>query len=327
MEEKRCYESMLDVICIGSATVDHFLTIEQPFRQLHLGDKMLVTAKESHSGGGATNVAAGLAKLGLKVKMLTKLGQDMEAKFIVHEMQQYGVSNLCRHHSTKNTDVATIISSTKEKDRLILVHKNASLDLHAADFHKRELNAHWIYLSSLLGKSMSVGKEIAKYAYAQKIPLLFNPSMYLAKKGQTFLKPILDGTEMLILNLEEAQALAESSSSGVESLLYRLRQTGPKTVIITNGAKRVAALQGETIYFLTPPKVKVVHTAGAGDAFAAGVLAGILKNHPFEQSLRLGQVNALSVIQHVGTKNKLLSEREANQLIQKFRIEVQHHAR
>ena len=317
---------IVDTVCIGSATVDHFLTIEQPFTSLHLGDKVLVTAKESHSGGGATNVGAGVATLGLNVKILAKVGQDMEAKFIRRDMQKYGIKNLCRHTSTKNTDFSTIISSTKEKDRLILVHKGASQDLNRHDFDKRQLQARWIYLSSLLGKSMEIGKEIARYAQQEKIRLLFNPSLYLAKKGKSFLKPILDAASMLVLNLEEAQALVNTSSKDQELLLFRLQKTGPKTVIITNGAKKLYALHEQKVYSLTPPNVKVVHTAGAGDAFTAGVLAGMLKNYLFEDALRLGQVNAGSVVQHIGTKNKLLTEKEAKEQMRQFKIKVYRHA-
>ncbi|PIZ51154.1 hypothetical protein COY27_04600, partial [Candidatus Woesearchaeota archaeon CG_4_10_14_0_2_um_filter_33_13] len=78
-----------DVLCIGSAVVDHFLTIQERMEDVRLGDKILVKHVEVHSGGGATNSAAALSKLGLKVKMLTKMGQDKEADFIVKEMKSY----------------------------------------------------------------------------------------------------------------------------------------------------------------------------------------------------------------------------------------------
>jgi sugar/nucleoside kinase (ribokinase family) len=73
---------------------------------------------------------------------------------------------------------------------------------------------------------------------------------------------------------------------------------------------------------ITPPSVKVIHTAGAGDAFTAGFLAGIIKKYKFENTLCLGQVNSTSVVQHIGTKNKLLNEKEAQAMIKKFRMKV-----
>ncbi|HLC52345.1 MAG TPA: hypothetical protein VJI98_03835, partial [Candidatus Nanoarchaeia archaeon] len=54
----------------------------------------------------------------------------------------------------------------------------------------------------------------------------------------------------------------------------------------------------------------------------SGFLAGIIKKYSFEDALRLGQVNSSSVIQYVGTKNKLLTEKEAKEAIRKHRIKV-----
>lgn len=320
-----------DVLCIGSATVDTFLTVEKPFSSVKLGDKVLVTSVEKHSGGGGTNSAAALSKLGLKVKMLTKLGDDHDAEFIIKDMNRYHVKNICSYRSKHNTDCATIVFSVKDKDRVIYVHKGASLDLSANDFKKSQLNAEWIYLASVMDKSFQTAKEIVRYAEKNKINLLFNPSLYLARKGINYLDPIMKTTNILVLNLEEAQALlnkATNSSFNNSSfndslgLLKQLQQLGPETVVITNGPKTLYTLHQGNVYSLVPPKIKVVHTAGAGDAFTAGLLAGLIKKYSFADALCLGQANASSVIQHIGTKHKLLNEGEAKFLIKKYKINV-----
>lgn len=310
---------MIDVLTIGSAVIDNFLTIDQPFSSIKPGDKILVTHLETHSGGSATNAAAALSKLGLKVKTLTKLGDDHDADFILKELRKYKVTSICRHRSRQHTDLSLLISSAREKDRIIFVFKEASRDLTLSDFGKEQLQVPWIYLGSLMGKSFEVGKDIVQNT---KSSVLFNPSLYLAQKGKHYLKPILNATTILVLNLEEAQAVLKTNSGRIELLLQGLHQPGPKIVIITNGEKRLHALFNRSIYSLQPPKVKVVHTAGAGDAFTAGFLAGIIKKYSFEDALRLGQVNALSVIQHIGCKNKLLNDKEGKEWIRKFGIEV-----
>lgn len=313
---------MLDVLTIGSATVDHFLTIEQSFSSMKAGDKILVTHQETHSGGGATNAAAALAKLGLKVKTLTKLGNDHDAEFILRELKQYGVENLCSKRSKHHTDSATLISSRQDKNRVIFVFKEASRDLSLADCEITTLNTKWIYLGSLMGKSLGVAKKIVQEAKRKNISILFNPSLYLAQKGKGYLKQILSATTILVLNKEEAQALLGTRNKEMILLLQNLQKTGPQIVIITDGKKRMYALDGKTMYSLLPPTVRIVDTAGAGDAFTAGFLAGMIKKYSFEDSLRLGQVNASSVIQHIGCKNKLLTEEEARKLMGKFKIRV-----
>ena len=311
-----------DVLCIGSATVDRFLTIDQPLSSVRIGDKILATSMEIHSGGGGTNSAVSLAKLGLNVKILSKLGNGHDAEFIQKELKEYKINNLCQHLSKNNTDYATLINSTKEKDRIIYVHKGASSELSLYDFKKSKLKTKWIYLASLVGKSFSTAKEIVKLTRNKNVNVLFNPSLYLAKKGKRYLKEVLKATNILVLNKEEAQALLNKNNSSFKNSLLSLHELGPGMVIITNGTKKLYAYFENNIYSLLPPNVKPIHTAGAGDAFTSAFLAGMIKKYSFEDSLRLGQVNATSVIQGIGTKNGLLSERKAKMLIKKYNINV-----
>lgn len=304
-----------DVLCVGSATVDHFLTTETALASIKLGDKVLVKSKEIHSGGGATNTAATLAKLGLKVKILTKLGDDHDADFIKKEMKKYKVKNICLHTSKKPTNTSIIVSSSVEKDRIIYAQKGASRNLNVRDFKKP--NCNWIYMASLVGKSFSVLKELTKY----NKKIAFNPSLYLAKKGKRHLKPILEKTNVLILNKEEAQTLLNSKASW-KTLLHSLNKLGPETVVITNGHKPFYSLHQDKIYKIVPPNVPRISTAGAGDCFAASVVAGIIKKLPFAETLKLAQANASSLIQKVGTKEGLCSMPEVRKKMKKYKTNV-----
>ncbi|MBT4936176.1 carbohydrate kinase family protein [Candidatus Woesearchaeota archaeon] len=316
-----------DVLCVGSAVVDTFFTVDQRVSSVKMGDKVLVSSVEKHSGGSATNAGAALKKLGVKTRILTKMGEDHDAEFINKELQKYSLQNICLHNSKRNTDTAVIISSTKERDRVIYVHKGASEDLTIYDFVKKQLKARWIYMGSLMETSLKTGKKLVKYAHGKKTKILFNPSLYLAKKGVPYLRPILKATEILVLNKKEAQTLVNGTTNSSDTLVKKLHKLGPQTVVITNGAKKMVAYHEGQVYSLLPPDVKVVHTAGAGDAFTAGLLAGLIKKYSFEDALQLGVVNSLSVVQHIGTKHKLLTEKEAQQKIQRYKIKVHKHVR
>ena len=311
-----------DVLCVGSATLDRFLTIDIPLKSIRPGDKLLVKSTEIHSGGGATNSAAALSVLGLNAKVLAKLGRDHDADLILREMKQYHLSPRCQSRSRHPTDSSTIISSHQSSDRVIFVQKGASQDLTPADFSAAHPHPRWIYLATLLGKSFQTAKTIAAYAKARKIKLLFNPSFYLAQKGRSYLKQILQATTVLVLNKEEAQALLHVKTGNTSLLLHQLHALGPETIVITDGAQRCSAFNNDQIYSYLPPRVKIVHTAGAGDAFTSGLLAGLIKKWNFEDCLRLGQANASSVIQRIGTKNGLLTEKQALAEIKKLKIKI-----
>lgn len=312
-----------DVITIGSATVDRILTMKGEFSSVKLGDKILLEAVDKFSGGGATNTAAAFSTLGLKTAMITKVGDDEEGDFIEKEMRMdYGVKNLCQNRSHKKTDLAFIITSLKEKDRVIFVQKGASQELRGMDFRKSSLRSKWIYLSTLVGNSFSTAKEIAEIAQRKKINLLFNPSLYLAKKGKRYLLPVLKKCNVLVCNLEEAQALLGVKSNDMLKLLRGIQKLGPLRVIITNSIKRLHAIDGDLLYNYVPPNSPRQSTTGAGDAFTAGFLAGIIKGKSFKESLQVGQMNATSVIQYAGAKNKLLTFAEVSRELKKYPFRI-----
>tara|TARA_Y100000310_G_C20691653_1_gene822650 strand:- start:608 stop:1549 length:942 start_codon:yes stop_codon:yes gene_type:complete len=306
-----------DVLCLGAATVDVFLDSTVPLSTVELGDKVLIDSVERHSGGGGTNTAAGLSKLGLNVKVLCKLGDDHDGEFIEKDLRKYNVKNICKNKSRKNTNFSAILSSGG--DRIIYAYKGASNDLSMGDFKLSQLNTRWIYLATLMGKSFQTGKKVAEYAHKNNINLFFNPSQYLAAKGKKYLRSILKATTVLVLNKEEAEAVLGRTGS-ITFLLNGLSKIGPRIVVITNGKKKMYAIADGKVCSLMPPDVKVVHTAGAGDAFNAGLLAGLIKKYSLPEAISLGQACSSSVIQHMGTKNKLLTEKEAQKLIKRYKI-------
>ena len=145
-------------------------------------------------------------------------------------------------------------------------------------------------------------------AKKKDIKIAFNPSLYEVKLGQKKLKPLLEMTDVLIFNKEEAmELLSLREHQQTKELLEKIRALGPKIVVITDGPRGAFCSDGITHYDIMPNKVKVVETTGAGDAFASSLVRGLIKKRDIEFCMRLGVVNAQSVVQHYGAKNTLLS--------------------
>lgn len=89
--------------------------------------------------------------------------------------------------------------------------------------------------------------------------------------------------------------------------LLRALQDHAKLVVITDGPKGAYATDGHALFSIKPRPVDVVETTGAGDSFAAGVVAGLMMRQDIPFALRCGMAEAESVIQHVGAKNILLN--------------------
>ena len=313
-----------DVVCIGSAVVDTYFSISKCFSQISAGDKILTQKHSQNSGGGAINSARVLAKMGHKVAILSKIGDDHNGDIITKELKEIKISFLTKTKARVPTDSSSIVSSDKDKDRVIFVSKGASGNLTEKDIPKKILKkTKWIYLATVIGKSESLLRHIV--ANSTKTNVLFNPSHYLASLGTKKLKIYLQATSVLILNKKEAMALLHTTTFSIPKMLQSIIRFGPKIVIITNGDKTLFCSDGTTMYSITPPKIKVVHTAGAGDAFNAGFLSGLLHKRTVEYSLQIGLACATSMIQYIGTNKKLLTFQEAEKMVQKYKMKVKKH--
>jgi ribokinase len=277
------------------------------------GSKILINELDITTGGGGTNTAVALAKLGHKVAWLGKLGDDSNADTITNKLKKENISSLAV--KGKGYSGYSIILDSIEHDRTILAYKGVNNDLSFNELPLKKLKTKWFYFSSMLESSFRTQEKLAEFAKKKGIKIAFNASSYLAKKGAGYLKNILRKTEIFILNKEEAQYLVKGSS--IKELLKGLRKLGPKIAIITDGKKGAHAFDGKDMYTIKTTNIKVIETTGAGDAFAASLLSGMIKKNDIKFAMQLGQANSESVIQYHGAKNKLLKYKEALKLIKK----------
>jgi ribokinase len=322
---------MYDVITVGSATVDVFAKTafselikiidpkgEKDFLAFPSGSKILIDELKFTIGGGGTNTAVALSRLGHKVAFAGKLGKGTNSDFIHSHLKKERIHLLCGH-GTGNAGYSVILD-TLEHDRTILAHKGVNNDLRNQDIPYKKVKTKWLYFSAMLHESFHTQEELSEFAEKKGIKIAYNPSSYLAKKGAKFLKNILSRTEILILNEEEACMLA--GKKPIEKLLSSLIKLGPKIAVITNGKKNLGVMDDKYIYIAKPPFVKVVDSTGAGDAFAASFLSGIIRKNDIEFAIRLGIANACSVISHYGAKNDLMTFKKAANELRKFKVKI-----
>jgi len=311
---------MFDVICLGSATIDIFLTIHQKLKSVSYGSKVLVRDLEMFTGGGGTNAAVAFSRLGLRTGFLGKVGDDHHGEMILKDLKKEKVKVIGTKASKAHmTSLSMILKSELEKDRVIYTYKGASDDLSWNDFD--ELKTKWIYLGTLLGKSFKTAEKLVGYCQKKGIKVLFNPSTYLAAKGKD-LKKILNGVDILILNKSEAKLMLKAKKNGIGFLLKKLKEKVKDIVVVTEGSKGVHVFDGEFKYSMPAHKMKVIHTAGAGDAFNCGFLAGLVRNLGVERALELGMAESASVVGYYGTKNNLLSYNQALKFIKSHKKKI-----
>ncbi len=300
---------MYDIITIGSASADVFVQVGGEMRKhehhqdicYHLGDKLLIKDLLFTTGGGGTNTAVAFSRLGLKTGFLGVVGDDLNGDIILRELSLEGVHFLGRRKKGK-TGYSVILSGGN--DRTILVYKGVNNDLAEQDIDFRFMKAKWLYASTMLGESFQSLQKIVAYAEKQDMQIAFNPSLYLAKQGIRELGPLLKKVDALILNKEEAIALARVKN--IDFALKKIASIVPGVVVVTDGPRAIRAYGGEKMYVKRIKKTKVVDATGAGDAFASGFIYGMIREKDIETALEYGHKEAVAIMQHVGAKNNLL---------------------
>jgi len=181
-----------------------------------------------------------------------------------------------------------------------MVHRGASAMLTKHDVPLDDLKTRWIHISSL-GGNWELLNTILTWAKNNKIRVSLNPGSKEIEQRDKFIS-LLPMAEILFVNRDEAKLLWGIDYS--EETLWKSTQAlpGAYVTVITDGGR------GGKVYFYTGEKVKkVVDTTGAGDAFASGMIAGVLYGKTYEQAVKWGVRNATAVLQHVGAKQGLLT--------------------
>jgi ribokinase len=318
---------MYDIITVGSATIDVFAHTEisdvikirskkeeTEFLAYPLGSKILIKELRFTTGGGGTNTAVAFARLGHKTAWLGKLGNDQNAEIIIKELKKENVDVLAIK-GNGYTGYSIILDSIAE-DRTILAYKGVNDELRFAEVPLKKLKTKWFYFSTMMNESFRTLERLSIYAKKNNIKISFNASTYLAKKGIQYLKRILINTEIFILNNDEAGIL--TGEKNLEKQFLKLASLGPRIVVITLGKDGAIAYNGLYQYYVKARKVKISETTGAGDAFASGVLSGMIKKNNIEFALKLAKANAESVISLPGAKNNLLNYSEVIKIINRY---------
>ena len=310
---------MFDIITFGSASRDLFLRSKdfkivksQDFITgeglgFNLGSKVTVDELAFFTGGGGTNTAATFRKQDFKVAYVGKIGNDPGGEAIEKELKQLGIKNFIKKDENKKTAYSIILST--EKERTILVYSGACHDLKVEEISFDKLKAKWIYIAGLSGKSAETLLPIIEFAKKSKIKVALNPSSSQLKLGLEGLKDVLGTVDVLLLNQEEGAKLAGLPFEQEKEIFKRLDEYVKGIVIMTKGPAGVVVSDGEYIYEAgTFKEKKYIDRTGAGDAFGAGFVSGLMRYGTIEEAIRLGAANGTAVVEALGAKNGLLTK-------------------
>ena len=298
----------IQVIGLGALNIDHIKIVE---RILEDGEAVALETRSS-PGGSAANTIYGLAKLGVSTAFCGVVGDDDYGKTLLQDFRKVGVDTTGIRVKNGARSGTVLCLSDQLGRRSLYVVPGANSLLTMNDLDPAHINrAGILHLASFADERQFKAVLGLIDKLSPSVKLSFAPGALYAVKGLKNLAPILKRTYILFINQNEMRQLTgKGVIAGAESCLRQ----GCQKVVVTLGTGgklgKTAAVgyirDSENEYLIKPQDLgERVETTGAGDAFAAGFIYGLLKGKSLEKCGRLGNTVAWFCIAKIGARDGL----------------------
>ena len=294
-----------DVVCFGALNVDKLYRVNRIARE---DEHSFITDFVEAPGGSAANTAVGLARLGLRVGFIGKVADDDEGKFLLDDFKKEGVD--VRGIAISKTGISGIVFGfiDKEGNRALYVAPGVNDSLGFEEINSDYAgNTEFLHLTSFVGeKPFTAQKKLLKVASNVKIS--FDPGELYARRGLEAVRPFLRRCYVISPNENELKLLTGKGCrerDGYREGAKVLLREGASIVAVKLGGKGCFVTDGKESHLIEPYEVEVVDTTGAGDAFCAGFLYGLIKGKDLYECGRLGNFVASRCITKIGARDGL----------------------
>jgi ribokinase len=289
--------TVFDVVGFGGLNVDKLFKVNKIAKA---EEESYIKDCEETCGGSAANTIVGLARLGRKVGFIGKVADDREGKMLVEDFCREGVDTSGIIHA-KHGRSGTVMGFVDEKgERALYVDPGVNDTIEFNEINMEyAFQTRFLHLTSFIGeKSFQTQKRLVE-ALPQTVKLSLDPGELYARKG-SMLKPFIEKTFVLMPNLNELELLTKTADyrKGADVLLKK----GVEIVAVKLGGKGCYVTDGRENHLIDAFKVQVVDTTGAGDAFCAGFLYGLISGKSLYECGRLGNFVASRCIMKMGAR-------------------------
>ena len=265
------------------------------------------------TAGAETNVAIGLARLGLKVGWASRLGADSMARYLLATMQGEGIDCskvVC--DPTQKTGFQFKGRVMDGSDPPVEYHRKGSAASHmgVADVDEdwlrsaRHLHATGVF-AAISDTSLEAARKSISVMRAAGRTVSFDPNLRPTLWSSTehmraSINSLAAGADWVLPGLEEGRLLTGQQTPEAIAAFYR--RQGASLVVIKLGAEGAyydSSTEGSG-YVAGFPVAEVIDTVGAGDGFAAGVISALLEGLSVPEAIRRGSWIGARAVQVLG---------------------------
>ena len=309
----------MDAVCLGILVSDLFAS---PIDSLPRAGELKKTERFLQAAGGcAMNVAADLRRLGRSAALAGMVGEDMFGDFVIREAERWGILASGVQRSSQSQTSSTVIIPVRGEDRRYLHSTGANSDFSLAGFDRSLLEgARVLYVGGYLAMPKFSPADLADLFHYARQRKLITVLDIIVPAGATVslseVEDVLPHTDYFLPNDDEARRLTGCEDvRGQAETLSRLK---PECcVVITRGVRGCTA-KWRSEWIETPAyPVESVDESGAGDAFTAGLITGILEGWPLNRILGFASVVGASCTRALGCTDGVFSFEQAVEVLER----------
>ena len=263
----------------------------------------------THLGGSSANMGVQLTKYGGSCSLLTRISNDALGKFVLNQLDFYGVKNtlIKLEDNESRISLAIVESTTEDHQSIIYRHKAADLFLNKNDIENSNIQKYECIL--ITGTSLAAEPSRSAVLYAlelakeNNIPVImdidYRPYTWeSADKAKQIYNLACDYCSGIIGNEDEFAILsgsyesslnyAKKKSKNCELVIYKMGEKGSITFANNKEIKKG----------IFP--VKPLKPTGAGDSFLGSLIGALLKKYDLQKAIEIGSAAAAIVVTKVG---------------------------
>lgn len=298
-----------DIIGFGALNVDRLCHIDD---FAPVDGETFINYETKACGGSAANTIVSIAKLGLKCGHIGKVGSDSYADMMCEYLKQ---NNVDTNHTiiTPGGETGEVMGFVDANgDRKLYVTPKVNDDITYDEIKPEYLDTKIIHLTSFVGlnNSASIDTQLEVLENLDDdVKVSFDPGMLYIQRGAEFINKFLKYTDILLINETELKMLTQKDTldDAVDAIIDKV-----EILVVKRSTDGSYIKTADEEYNIGIFNVDAVDTTGAGDAYNAGFLYGLLSGYDLHDSGVIGSYiaakstiksGATSAIEYIDPEN------------------------
>ena len=270
------------------------------------------------TAGSAGYVAQCYSKLGGRAAIVGRIGDDEIGRMVLEGFQQSNVSTrYLMVDKRARTEVSTVLVYN-DGNKASIVNEIPSLDSRFLDstFVEKTRALHiggYLLVPSLWGNNI---RRLLRRATRENVVICLDPQMSATGQWSKAFQGVFEHVHVLLL--DEVEAIRISKKKRLVDAIEYLHRNGVQTVAVKAGRKGCVVSGGGKLYTVRGLRPRVISTIGAGDAFDAAFIYGVLRNWPLRKLAEFSNTAASLSTTQLGCATAIPQAKELERLVETY---------